>query len=212
MAQARGAARSESFDARSALLEATADLLRESNGTEPSVQEIARKAGVNAGLISYYFEGKDGLLRALLAQNYDQGLSQLRMLMNSDRPIVEKLRLHIAALINLNAAYPYLNQLTLIVVSRSDAAVSKEIADNLVRPLADAHATLINEGVASGELRPVDPMLFYYSVIGASHRIFEARYSLMNVFGHESVSHDLKDRFIDHTVEILLNGVVVHPQ
>ncbi|HKY86978.1 MAG TPA: TetR family transcriptional regulator, partial [Pseudorhodoplanes sp.] len=155
VARARNTGRSEAFDARAALLDATADLLRENNGTEPSVQEIARRAGVNAGLISYYFEGKDGLLRALLAQNYDQGLSQLRVLVESDRPIVEKLRLHITALINLNAAYPYLNQLTLIVVSRSDAAVSKEIADNLVRPLADAHAALINEGVASGELRPV---------------------------------------------------------
>jgi AcrR family transcriptional regulator len=49
---------------REALVEAAADLLAEEG--DVSVRTIAAKAGVNHGLVHHYFDGKDGLLRAVL--------------------------------------------------------------------------------------------------------------------------------------------------
>lgn len=49
---------------REALVEAAADLLAERG--DVSVRTIAAKAGVNHGLVHHYFDGKDGLRRAVL--------------------------------------------------------------------------------------------------------------------------------------------------
>ncbi len=49
---------------REALVEAAADLLAEQG--DVSVRAIAAKAGVNHGLVHHYFDGKDGLRRAVL--------------------------------------------------------------------------------------------------------------------------------------------------
>ena len=48
---------------REALIEAAADLFAEQS--DPSVRAIAARAGVNHGLVHHYFEGKDGLRRAV---------------------------------------------------------------------------------------------------------------------------------------------------
>lgn len=204
----RAAANRQNGDARTALLDATSDLMRENFGTEPSVAEIAQRAAVNPGLISYYFGGKDNLLLTLLTRNFERGNAQLQELLQSDRSVRDKLRMHISGLINLYYKYPYLNQLTLIVVRRGSPAVVTEVTEKLVRPILDAHTTLLQQGMETGELRPVDPMLFYFTVLGACHRIFDGQYSLHHLFGYESIDAELKRRLIEHTTDMLLFGIV----
>lgn len=203
------APRQTTFDARTALLDATSNLMRENFGDEPSVVEIAQRAAVNPGLISYYFGGKDKLLLALLTRDFEQGQAQLRDLIQSNRPVLDKLRIHISGLINLYFKYPYLNQLTLILVRRGTPAIVEEVTEKLVRPIFDAHEALLKEGIAAGDIKPVDPMLFYFTVLGACQRIFDGQYSLGHLFGYKGVDADIKRKLIRHTTDMLLFGIAV---
>jgi AcrR family transcriptional regulator len=53
---------------RSSLLEAASTLFAERGPRNVSVRQIAETAGVNHGLVHYYFGSKDGLLTAVLDQ------------------------------------------------------------------------------------------------------------------------------------------------
>jgi TetR/AcrR family transcriptional regulator len=67
------------------ILEAAADELSENGLAALRVAAIADRAGVNKQLISYYFGGKDGLLRAL----GEQWRVQKRAFDDPERPIAE---------------------------------------------------------------------------------------------------------------------------
>jgi len=206
-----GASAPRTADAPAALLQAASDLLKERNGIEPPVLEIAERAGLNAGLIGYYFGGKDGMFVALLERNLGPSIAELEGLVNSPLPIVEKLKANITGLINLHFRYPYLNQLLLMVVERSDPERGRELSDRWVKPVCDALELLLKQGRDAGELRDIDPMLYYYTVQGACDRMFSARYSLRTVYGVDTIDRDLKQRMISHTISILLPGLEATP-
>lgn len=54
-------------DKRSAILEATLDLVAEQGFHGTPMSQIAKHSGVSAGIIYHYFESKDDLIRALYA-------------------------------------------------------------------------------------------------------------------------------------------------
>lgn len=199
----------EQFDAKEQLLSAAHELLKERSGIEPPVAEIAARAGVNAGLVNYYFGGKDGMLIALLERNLLPSIVGLQDLVDSDLPATEKLKANINGLINLHFRFPYINQLLLMVVERSGDEEAKALSDTFVEPACKAIADILRQGSASGEIRDIDPMLYYYTVQGACDRIFSARYSLDKVFGITTIDRDLKKQMVQHTIDLLLQGMVL---
>jgi AcrR family transcriptional regulator len=200
---------SEPFDAREQLLSATHELLKERIAIEPPVAEIAARAGVNGGLVNYYFGGKDGMLVALLERNLLPSIAGLQDLVDSDLPATEKLKANINGLINLHFRFPYINQLLLMIVDRSGEEEAKALSDTFVEPACKAIAEILRQGSACGEIRDIDPMLYYYTVQGACDRIFSARYSLDKVFGITAIDRDLKKQMVQHTIDLLLQGMIV---
>src|SRR5262245_17558729 len=55
-------------DARSQLLKSASKLFAKKGFNGVTVREIASRARVNLSLVSYYFEGKEGLYRACLSE------------------------------------------------------------------------------------------------------------------------------------------------
>lgn len=64
----------ETGDSRLALLNAAKKLFGNDGYESTSTRDIAKAAGVNISLISYHFNGKEGLLRACLEEMSDAGL------------------------------------------------------------------------------------------------------------------------------------------
>ena len=199
------------FDAAEALLKATSDLMREKNGAEPSVAEIAERAQVAPALIRYYYGTKDSLLLELLKRDMAPGHEQLNFLLTADMSATEKLRQHISGMINLYYRVPYLNQLMLILAQREKNDEFADEATRLMKPLSEFHRVILSQGFKSGELRYIDPMLFYFSLLGIVDRIFSAKYSLGVLFGRDEVDADLKRRFTEHSIDLLLGGILASP-
>jgi AcrR family transcriptional regulator len=59
------------------LLTAAQELLATSGAAEPSLQQIARQAGVTAALAHYYFGSRDGLIDALLTERVTPRIDDL---------------------------------------------------------------------------------------------------------------------------------------
>lgn len=181
----------------------------ERDTVEVSISDIAARAGVNSALISYYFKGKQGLLIALTRRAAEVTLAELDVLMAMDLSPTEKMRKHIAGIINTFFLYPYLNRLLWALARDVSSEGARDMTSFFAKPVADAQRRLIEEGVAAGEFRPVDPMLFHFAAFGACEYLFAGTTMLRLVFGVDGVDDQLRRRHIETTTDMLMNGYVV---
>jgi TetR/AcrR family transcriptional regulator len=189
------------------LLQATSGILMKRNSIEVSLSEISESSGLNSALIKYHFGSKSGLLLALVRRDAATALGQLDWLVKMSVPPAKKIRLHVAGIINTYIKYPYLNQLIHNLLTNSEEKITKEIADFFVKPLVDSQLKILNEGVDQGVFRRVDPMFFYYSIVGACDHLFFGRYSRKFVFGVDEITPTMKEAYIEFVSELALGAL-----
>ena len=159
--------------------------------------------------MKYYFGNKAGLLTTLLERDMQAIVSSVDALVAKDNMSPEqKLRRHLSKAIDTYYAVPYLDRLTMRLVRDSDGQVAQRIADTYLSPLYRAYEKLIGDGVAVGVFRPIDPQLFYFTVTGAVDRFFSARLVLRHCFGQDTLTDELRDRYREHTIDIIMAGIL----
>jgi AcrR family transcriptional regulator len=201
----RDAARSTTADK---LLLAAGELMIERNSIEVSLSDIAQKSGVNSALVKYHFGNKDGLLLALLARDAATEMTNLAYLLAQPITPTAKLKLHIAGVVKAYYRCPYMNRLIHYLLHESGTEAADEVSKFFVGPLLDFHRQLIAEGVAAGEFRDVDPVLFYTSVIGACDYLFYGRHAFQRVAGMGPVDEAVCRDFVAHMEAMTLGGML----
>lgn len=197
------------FNAREKLLDTASRLMSDRHGINVSLSEIAEHSGLNSALVKYYFGNKEGLLVALVERDAGIELQRVRNLLEADLSPTEKLRLHIAGIINGFYRRPYLNRLMHSLLDHREAETSsgRQIAKVLVRPLMELQQQLLEQGVRAGEFKPVEPVLFYVNLLGACDHLFNARYALQSIVGGAGVTDAVRERYIAHVYDIFVNGL-----
>lgn len=191
-------------NAKELLLQAASDLLKARHAIDISFSEIAEASGLNSALIKYHFGNKDGLLLALVERDAAKTMATMEQLVAMDISPKEKIRLHVAGVINTYAKHPYLNRLIHTLMDSKSSSVPQEMVEFFVKPLMDAETQILKEGVATGDFREVDPTLFYYSVVGACDYIFYARHSRKLLTGATNLTPAIRDNYIDFVSEMVL--------
>jgi AcrR family transcriptional regulator len=195
--------------AREQLLDTASAIMREGDVIDISLSELSLRSGLNSALVKYYFGNKAGLLKALLDRDWQAIVTSVDALIRKDEWGPEaKLRRHISKVVDTFYQVPYLNRLTMRLVRESDDAEARRIADCYLSPMYRAYEALIDEGVTAGVFRPVDPQLFYFTVTGAVDRFFSARLVLKHCFDQDTLTEELRDRYRQHTVDIIMAGIL----
>ena len=195
--------------ARALLLETASAIMREGDVADISLSELSLRSGLNSALVKYYFGNKAGLLKALLDRDWQAIVTSVDALVAKDGWDPEaKLRRHISKVVDTFYAVPYLNRLTMRLVGESDEAEARRIADSYLSPLYRAYEQLIGDGISAGVFRPIDPQLFYFTVTGAVDRFFSARLVLKHCFDQDTLTEELRDRYREHTVDIIMAGIL----
>jgi AcrR family transcriptional regulator len=195
--------------ARAQLLDTASAIMREGDIVDISLSELSLRSGLNSALVKYYFGNKAGLLKALLDRDWAAIVSSVDALVAKDDWGPEaKLRRHISKVVDTFYAVPYLNRLTMRLVRESDDIEAQRIADCYLSPMYRAYEALIAQGVAAGVFRPVDPQLFYFTLSGAVDRFFSARLVLKHCFDQDSLTEELRDRYREHTIDIIMAGIL----
>jgi len=190
------------------LLLAAGELMIARNSPDVSLSEIAQQSGVNAALVKYHFGNKDGLLLALLARDAATEMTHLDYLMAQPIAPTAKLKLHIAGIIKAYYRSPYMNRLIHYLLHDSSDKAADEVSKFFIRPLLDFHRRLLAEGVAAGEFRKVDPVLFYTSLIGACDHLFWGRNAMSRASGVGPVTDKVCRDYVAHVEALILGGML----
>ncbi|MGC2779411.1 MAG: TetR family transcriptional regulator [Bradyrhizobium sp.] len=190
------------------LLDAASELMIQRSSIEISLSDIAQKSGANAALVKYHFGNKDGLLLALLARDAATEVINLEFLLAQPIAPTAKLKLHINGIIRAYYRFPYMNRLIHYLLHESSAEAADEVSKFFVAPLLDFHRRLLDEGVAKGEFRAVDPVLFYTSLIGACDHLFFGRHAMSRAIGVGPVTDDVCRQYIAHMEALICGGIL----
>ncbi|UFZ01633.1 TetR family transcriptional regulator [Bradyrhizobium ontarionense] len=190
------------------LLVAASDLMIARSSIEISLSDIAQKSGANAALVKYHFGNKDGLLLALLARDAATEVTNLEFLLAQPIAPTAKLKLHINGIIRAYYRFPYMNRLIHYLLHESSPEAADEVSKFFVAPLLDFHRRLLDEGVAKGEFRAVDPVLFYTSLIGACDHLFFGRHAMSRAIGVGPVTDDVCRQYIAHMEALICGGIL----
>lgn len=194
--------------AKGRLIAAARDLMIERNAVDFSLQEVATRSGLNSALVKYYFGNKDGLLLAILEGDAGQAVAQMRRLAALDMTAKAKLEAHIRGVIETYYRYPYLNRLVHLMMHERGEDAAEQVAKFFVTPLVAFQRDLLEAGIRTREFRPIDPIFFYHSVIGACEHLFASHPAMQRVFGAGDIDDELCRRFTAHVVALVGNGIL----
>lgn len=144
------------------ILAAALDVFSVAGFRGASINEISQRAGMSTPSVLYYFESKENLHRALLAQTLRMWMDPLAQMQNGPHPVAE-VQAYIRRKLEMSQQYPRESRLfaneILMGIPRAE--------DNLFDPLREVvsdKVALIENWVQSGRIAPVDPHHLLYSI------------------------------------------------
>lgn len=168
-----------------------------------STRDIAARAGVNQGLITYYFKSKEKLWKVAVDRIFadlTENLGQLRDEAGSDDPR-ERARRVIRQYVRFVAAHPELFRLMVEEGKRPDARL-RWLVDRHLKPLYERFTTV------TARLTPnFSPALLphvFYSLSGAGSMIFALRPECRRLTGVDPAEESVVETHADYVARLLV--------
>lgn len=138
------------------ILSAAAKLFDAQGYKGTSVRQIAQEANVNVALISYYFQGKQGLLEVLISSYFERLFQRFdeQEELDDNRSAFERLCTNIRLYVFYQRDHASVTRLIQRELS-VESMLAREVMTLFSHRFKHAFAKLIEEGIASGEMKPV---------------------------------------------------------
>lgn len=132
------------------------------------IEEIARRAGVSKGTLYLYFETKSDIFRAVVHDAISPNIDEVgRTILALDLPFAEVVRLLLPRFAQLVTELPVGAVVKMVVgESRNFPELAKVWHDEVVQKGVGLLSRLIVRAQARGEVRPGDPRVHAFSIMG----------------------------------------------
>lgn len=190
-------------DLRSSIIAAATRLFAERGLNGVSIRELATAAGVSISMISYYFEGKEGLYSSVLQEQFSC-FEYIQTIKKRDSGPLEKIEEYIRWSIQRNRDYPHLLRYytsELTNPTRHFKAIVRPALETALHVLID----IIREGIVRKqfreELNPEDTALAMAGMVNY--------YFLSTLATEEFINHspERDEELIRHYMDIFTKGL-----
>lgn len=194
-------------ETRLGLLKAARDLMIANDTVDFTLSQLASATGQSPALVKYHFGNKEGLLLALIELDATTAVAGMTALQATDLPVEQQMRLHIHGLINAYFRAPYANRLLQALMQSSSPEEARRVSDSFMKPVADFQAGLLERGVREGVFRPMEPIEFFFIVVGSCDHFFSRRSAMAHLFGVDEINADLKNSYSRTLADIVMKGI-----
>ena len=150
-------------------MEAAEHLFARKGVAGTSLQELAAAIGLTRTSLYHYVRNKDEMLTMLVEGfTFETADDMRRLADDADRPAVDRLRDGIAGLARRIAENPRRFRLILTSESQFPEELGKRYR-KARRETSGAVVDLVTQGIREGSLRPVDPEMAAFGLIGAAN-------------------------------------------
>jgi AcrR family transcriptional regulator len=159
---------------RTAILEAALAEFAEKGFEAASIRSIAERTGFQHPLITYHYPSKDLLWRAVAEDTFERIRKEwdARASEEGDLTPLERLRAEYRALFRHTTKFPEFHRFM-----RQEAATSNPrlqwVAETVLTPLINRLLPQIKAAQASGQLPPIEPILFHYMMVSLTAALSE---------------------------------------
>lgn len=194
---------------RQQLLSAARSLFAKHGYAAVSTRALAEAAQVNPAMISYYFDNKQGLYEAMLADTFQPLVERLGALLGSAADQPRPIRTFLEAYMRTLGANSWMPPLILREVVAEGGRLRGWFIQQFASKGGGLLTQLIKREQDAGRLRAdLDPTLAALSLVSLAVFPFVAMPVASEVFGMR-VREDYLDRLITHTERVFLQGVSV---
>lgn len=173
------------------------------------MQQIADKAKINKALLHYYFRTKQKLFEAIFTKVFQQIFPNITVLIQSDKPIEEKLSVFIEKYIELMLRNPFLPSFILKEINRDPEFLATLIKRQGINP-SDIFEMFEKE-IAAGNIREIDPRDLMLNILSLSIFPFAAK-PLLQIMFFENDKKSYNDFLIKRKTtvkEFVLNSIQI---
>jgi AcrR family transcriptional regulator len=202
-----GRRRRSTADTRERIIAAALEAFAELGFDGATTRGISERAGVNQGLITYYFASKLALWQAAVEQIFgelrDAFAEHVRVLKDADAGT--RLRLMIRHYVRFAAARPELHRL-MIQEGKHDGPRMQWLVDTHVRPLFELSTGSIAAAQEAGIAPRVSPLHLHYILIGAVAHLFVVAPECRRLSGKDPLDPERIEEHADAITALLLGA------
>ncbi len=193
-------------DGRRELLDAAAEEFASVGFSGATTASIARRAGVTQPLVHHHFGTKRGLWDSLVEELFtslDAALktAEQACVGSSDET---RLREMLRAYIRFSGRHPHLSR---IIRLEGRGELFDALHQRWLGQFVEYFETLIEKAVHGGALRPVEPALLFYVIVGAAAEAFAVPKLGRKSFNLDTSSVEFIDRYADLVCDVIFRGI-----
>lgn len=150
------------------ILAAALEVFAERGFQGARLEEVAKRAGVSKGALYLYFETKADLFRAVVTDAISPNLERVKMMAAAAAPFEQAARMGVGMLARTVVTDRRITGVIKLVIaeSRNHPELATIWHETVVQPGLTLISGLIAAAQARGEVRPGDPRLFAFGIMG----------------------------------------------
>jgi len=139
------------------------------------MQDIADQAGINKALLHYYFRSKEKLFEIIFDESVQVLMPQLNSILEKDAPVLEKIKGFATFYIDNLLQNPHMPLFVIHEASQNPQRLVRKIRALKSKPEPAVFIKQVQQEIAAGVLKPVDPMHLFIHVVSLCIFPFVAR-------------------------------------
>ena len=159
----------------SKILEAARQVFTQKGFAAARMQEIADVAGINKGLLHYYFRNKNKLFKAVFDEAFERFALKVNDIFAADIPLFEKIEAFVDQYMDIMLENPSLPAFVINELNQKGDEFVKGIMNRKHRPNPLLLIGQIQMEVEAGRIRPVNPLHLVLNMLSMCAFPFIAR-------------------------------------